>query len=195
MKRVTLSRNPYGTGNLIAGKYTFTEGVTVLVGKNGSGKSTVLRMLEPYLAKKGIVVEKYDNLHDGGNHALQAAVWEGELDAVFKRAFHSEGEQIITNIGDFVMRIGKRIRAMDEGQELWVLGDAMDSGLSINNVLQLKNVMEFMAADAKRKKIKFYVVVSANTFALARNARCIDVTTGTKKVFLTYSQFEDFIVG
>ena len=71
----------------------------------------------------------------------------------------------------------------------------MDSGLSINNILQLKNVLEFMVADAKRKKIKFYVVVSANTFALARNARCIDVATGAKKVFLTYSQFEDFVVG
>ncbi len=194
MKRVKLCSNPYGEKDIIAGNYTFDEGLNVLIGKNGSGKSTVIRLLEDYLRKRKTTFDAYDNLRNGGNNALQAAVWHGNFDAVFRRAFHSEGEQIYTNVGDFIGRLGKIIKTIPEGKEFWVLGDAMDSGLSVNNIKEVKDVFNFILKDAQKRNVKLFVVLSANTFGLARNARCVDVTTGKVHRFNSYEEFEQHIM-
>ena len=41
-------------------------GVTVLTGCNGTGKSTLMRLMKEQLERGEIPVYLYDNLHDGG---------------------------------------------------------------------------------------------------------------------------------
>lgn len=78
-RKFRLWKDPYDCGFDLWKKKTIEikSGVTVLVGCNGIGKSTLLNNIESLLKKDKIPVIHFDNLSDGGSNARsEKYLWE-----------------------------------------------------------------------------------------------------------------------
>ena len=179
-------------------KFSFEENcVNVLVGKNGCGKSTLLREVEYFLSKEDIPHIVYNNLRDGGSNATSKYGFYGHMDLMASSLFNSEGQNIHQNIGVFASQIRQAKLKMEKNgaKTLWVLIDALDSGLSIDNIVDVKeNLFSLVLDDFKMSGLSVGFIVSANTFELARDYDCIDVKTAKKIRFNTYDEFRDFVL-
>ena len=200
-----LEKRYYGENYDLYKKKTITinEGLTVLVGCNGSGKSTMLHQIEEQLKKENIPVMSFDNLKDGGSRAISSAGFFNDFDFMATALASSEGENIVLNIGKlasclraFIKRgeiAGRKdsfmngiLKAMREenGEEIkeipnerWLLLDAVDSGLSVDNIVEIKEgLFKTILEDAGDCKV--YILISANEYELARKENCFDVYNG-----------------
>ena len=191
------------------------SGLTVLVGCNGSGKTTLINNIESELKKNNIPCYYYSNLRDGGpSKSLSNAISENNLSLAAMAWSSSEGENITINLNnrysqfqEFMTtgRVQTRFTRLQdafgdtpyqipETKERWILFDAIDSGYSIDNVIDLKNSISEMIRHFSDNGYELYVVVSANEFELAYQTPCMDVTNGKYMTFDTYDQFKKFIV-
>ena len=86
-------------------KVTIKDGVTVLVGCNGIGKSTFLKQIKKQLEKDDIPVILFDNLMEGGERGREKAFGMGNI-GFFATAFNSsEGENIVMNLCQLASRL------------------------------------------------------------------------------------------
>ena len=210
MRTFKLVKDYYDQGFNIFKKATavFNPGVTVLVGCNGYGKSTMLNVIESQLESDNIPFIKYDNLTEGGNTAKSHFLFENDFTSLATSMMSSEGEQIHYNfsllcgtLGNFV-RTGKNTfrpnafagvfgekKKEITSNERWVLIDAIDSGLSIDNIEEIKKLFELMEEDAKANGKELYIVVSANSYEVVRNTNGYDVN---KCEYVTFKDYEDY---
>ena len=195
MRTFKISRDWHGLGCNIYQKSTVTinPGVTVLVGCNGCGKTTLIKQLKKQLEKEGIPVLSFDNLHDGGHNAISAAMFHQDFAFVNSSMQASEGENITLNIGNFAQRIGDYQRRHADAEELWLFFDAVDSGLSVDNIVDLKEIL-FSLILQHRGKTDVYIVASANEYELARGEACFDVLRCKYTEFKTYDAYRKFIL-
>lgn len=175
-------------------KIKFDPGLTVLVGCNGSGKSTILLHLKSKLENKGIKYISFNNLTDGGDYARSKASFYGDLEFLSTSICSSEGENIIMNLRDIASRIGTISRKYDNIKELWILLDAIDSGLSIDNIIQVKDLFDLVIEDNKQRGTDIYIIASANEYELARGEQCFDVTNCKYITFKDYEDYRNFII-
>lgn len=79
-----IDKAPYDEGiNLYKkSRIVIREGVTILVGPNGMGKSTLLKTIEHKLEKNNIPVYIYNNKSDGGSTAMQKALNRNMIDVL-----------------------------------------------------------------------------------------------------------------
>jgi energy-coupling factor transporter ATP-binding protein EcfA2 len=199
---------------------TINEGVTVLVGCNGMGKTTLLHQMRDQLKENGIPFVSFDNLKDGGHQSISAASFYHDFEFMATALASSEGENIVLNLGKLASTLrnfiktgdasGSRDRlenafakAMwgksgdDEKQEVpnerWLLLDAVDSGLSVDNIVELKECLfKTILKDAGDAKI--YIVVSGNEYEIARGENCFDVFNGQYVKFADYDEYRQFIL-
>lgn len=217
-----LHQDPYGTGEKLfkRKKITINPGVTVLVGCNGAGKTTLLRSIETQLKENKIPVLKYDNLHDGGGRAVSFAAASGDIQFAATAAMSSEGENIVMNLGRVASSLRPFIRtgetpdrsdklakafaravwgdAADKEdekipKERWLFFDAVDSGLSIDNVVDVKEYL-FKTILEDAGDCDVYILVTANAFEVARGEECFDVYEGKYRTFKTYEAYRKFIL-
>lgn len=118
------------------------------------------------------LVIKYSNLHDGGTLAKDRALLENKIDVLTRLAFGSEGEAMTENLGTLAKDIGIKIRR-SKAKNIWLLLDAMDSGYSIDNVVEMKDFFGFIQENDPDRN--FYIILPANAYELARGERCLDV--------------------
>ena len=197
MRKLKLMSNYYFPKEKIFKKceIELESGLTVLVGHNGSGKTTLIRQIKENLKQDGTPFISYDNLTEGGQNAVDKYGSLGKTDLVMSSMCSSEGEFINLNIGEFASDIGHfaREHKQKKSKELWILVDAMDSGLSINNIDAVKkDLFETVIDDCK--KIDVYIIVAANTYELARNEKCFDVVNGKYISFKDYEEYRKFIL-
>ena len=70
--------------------------------------------------------------------------------------------------------MGNFVRKNRSKEELWILMDAIDSGLSIDNIIDFKkNLVDVVLEDNKDKKV--YFIVSANEYEMAYDEKCFSV--------------------
>lgn len=209
MRKFKLERDYYEEGEKIFKKSNIVikPGVTVLVGCNGAGKTTLLKQIEHALKVEKIPCVKYDNLHEGASNAVSEAVFFEDFGLVAQLMCSSEGENISLNVGMFATKLRKFIKTGktksrlsilhennddNESNERWILFDAIDSGLSIDNIMEIKDLFNLIIEDGVGKDV--YIIVSANAYELARGEQCFDVYNGKYITFSNYEDYRNFIL-
>ena len=104
------------------------------------------------------------------------------LSALASVDFHSEGEQLFFNFGEAIQEIGQFIRKNKEKEEKYILLDALDSGLDIDGIDQVLQILNIIAKENKGTKI----LVTAKNYAIIDKQLCLDVRKGIR------IKFEDF---
>lgn len=195
-------------------------GLTVLVGCNGAGKSTLLRNVYAHCKDNYIPVLRYNNLSDGGSSSIGELMYMGNYADSAGLMMASEGEAIKSNIGrlstnfghffekgyidDYSTRLSRvfasnsALKEQDErfakSNERVLLFDAVDSGLSVDSVVEIKELFELMVNDIKSYAKDIYILIAANEYELARNVDCFDVNAGKYLTFNDYEDYRNFIL-
>lgn len=219
-KTINTWRDPYDAGFSTCRKkqVEIQPGLTVLVGCNGSGKTTLLHNIKTVLKKEKIPVFYYDNEKDGGTNSISESLFYGNLSFSATALCSSEGENISLNLSKIASKLRKFIetgdnedrfnvlaKALDSdyeddkeenniSNERWILLDAMDSGYSIDNVIEMKNLFDLIIEDAKNFNVELYIVISSNEYELAHERDCLDVTEGKYIKFASYEDYKNFIL-
>ena len=215
-------RDPYGEGFSTCRRreIAMNPGLTVLVGCNGAGKTTMLNNIEAVLKKEKIPCKSYNALVEGTN-SIGSMFFNEEMELAAGLMTASEGEAQNINIGIFsaglreFIRTGKynsgrkedrlaeifmseeRKKAENERpvpKERWILLDASTSGVSIDSILEIKGLISLMKEDAESMGIELYVIVATNEYEMANGEECLDVMTGCYKTFKTYNSYRKFIL-
>lgn len=192
----------------------FEPGISVLVGCNGAGKTTLLLNIKEEMKKQSIPCNLYDNLKDGGSNSLSEAFYFGNMDLGIDLWTSSEGEAIKINFGrdsakikGFLKdgfydnrsnRLARLFSKDTEKKEVVnkrvLLFDAVDSGLSVDSIVEIKGVFDLILEDAKQLGIDVYIIISANEYELARGSNCFDVNEGKYLKFKDYEDYRKFII-
>lgn len=198
MRTFKIDKDYYTEGEVIFKKnnVTINPGMTILVGCNGTGKTTLLNHISEELRSNNIKYLKFNNLTDGGNNAKDKALnIDNDMLLLATLATSSEGENIKINISNFATKLGKFFSTYKNEKELWVLLDAIDSGLSIDNIDEIKEFIPFILDHEGNGKIKdIYFVISANSYELARGKKCFDVYNCEYITFKDYENYRNFIL-
>lgn len=196
MIEVKRYKDPYDLKHYLfkTGTVMLNEGLTVVIGRNGCGKSTFCWQLEDYCKKNNIPYYNYDNYKQGGTHAHSEYSFLEDFDALCSTLFHSEGEQIFYNLGRQVQKISSFIKEHKDSKQLVIILDALDSGFDVEGIKQLKDIVNVMINDCSKHEIELYVVITANNYALIHKNSCMDVKTGEYHYFDNYGAYEKFIL-
>jgi predicted ATP-dependent endonuclease of OLD family len=199
------------------GTITLEEGVTVIVGCNGIGKTTLLAQIKQQLNKENIPCFSFDNLHEGGSHARAAAASENDFTFMATSMASSEGENIVMNMGKIAQALGHFVTTGESvkrgdrltqafakavfgeqkthvnSKERWILLDAIDSGLSVDNIVDIKELL-FQTILKHKGDTSVYIIVSANEYEMARGEQCFDVYHGKYRQLKTYEAYRKLIL-
>lgn len=156
----------------------FEPGFTVLIGCNGSGKSTTLGYIRHYCRRNDVPVIEFDNITDGGQHIASKGLFYGDTALGATAMVSSEGERILLALGRKSSEIGYFMRHNRSAKEVWILFDALDSGMSIDNIADFKEYLIKTILEDAPEGQNVYIVASANEYELARGEDCISVQTG-----------------
>ena len=220
-RKFILERDYYDEGFNLYKKKTITikPGVTVLVGCNGIGKSTLLRQIKDNLKKENVPYITFDNLKDGGGHAVSEASFYGNFGFMATAMCSSEGENIVMNMGNLAARLrefvdkgedpkekmhiklaksireinGEEIDEPEIPKERWILLDAVDSGLSVDNIVDIKEQL-FKTILEYNYGNEIYIVISANEYEMARGEQCFDVYNGKYLTFRDYEEYRNLVL-
>lgn len=77
--------------------------------------------------------------------------------------------------------------------ERWILLDAVDSGLSVDNVTDIKEQL-FKMILGHNYENDIYIVISANAYEMARSEQCFDVYNGKYVKFADYEEYRHFVL-
>ena len=172
---------------------TFESGVTVLVGCNGSGKSTLLRQIDYNLRRENIPHIFHDADKDDARRKREEAIYYDDISFISVSLCSSEGENIYNVLNDVVKEMGRLTRRNPDAKELWFLFDALDSGLSIDAIAELKtDLFQFVIEQNPDKDV--YIIVSANGYEFANGERCYDVANCKEITFKDYDDYRKFIL-
>ena len=191
-------------------------GITVLIGCNGAGKSTLQHIMMNNLKEEHIDFLYFDNMLHGGRNMMDKLDFEGKIDEILNRAFASEGENIRMNICECAKGIGKyiskgltndtekflslasifsdndKVKKEVKTKERWLFFDAIDSGYSIDNVLELKETFHMILDDFKDFNI--YIVVTANEYEMCIDEPCFNVIDGKYVYPKSYDEYKKIIL-
>ena len=170
-------------------------GFTVLVGCNGSGKSTMIRQIKHYCEENDIPVFLYDNYKNDNASNWDKWLNDGNIDFLTTSIVSSEGERIMINLNDIASQLGKFVQKNKGHKELVILFDAIDSGFSIDNVIDFKeSLIEFIIDDCERDGVTLYIVAASNAYELARGEQCLNVQTCKYVTIKTYERYRNIVL-
>lgn len=196
MRTITVDKNPYNRKLFTKDEINIEEGINILVGPNGMGKSTLITFIMNQIRElkdDSIYIQKYDNFYEGGQSAKTAYGFVGDTNALVRAFTSSEGEQIYDNFGALVIpKLKKKIESNKNIKEVWLVLDGLDSGLSIDVIKEVKDFLHFLIDNLSDKKV--YIIVAANSYEMTIGEKCIDVNTlKYHKEFKTYNSYSKFI--
>lgn len=190
-----IKKNPFDRILYSKDKVTIQRGLNVLVGCNGCGKSTMMKQFISILEENKLPLIKFDNYFDGGGESIQKAAFFGDFEFVSSMFGASEGERIYQNYVRILQTIGGKIhhdQQYKDSKYIFVLIDAIDSGLSVDNIIEIKDSFNFVQEMEKDKVIFF--IVTANEYEMARKENCINTRKCKPIKFKSYDDYRDFII-
>lgn len=202
------SCDPFKSGRkLYRSKYVIIKPneINCLVGCNGAGKSTIYTLIKEDLEINRYPFVSYDNLKDGGHNAMEEVSFLEDFAALAGRMTSSEGENINLNILSYLSLVAKIIKGeiirdnhfkkYRDTNHIFLLLDAVDSGFSIDNLDNLKNVLTELIHKANEVGKNLYIIAAANSFELVRNARAWKVQESKEEYFGTdYESYREYII-
>ena len=100
----------------------------------------------------------------------------------------------MTNLSTLATEIGRAVRTnKDNNKDLFVLLDAIDSGFSVDNILDLKEYLFNTILKDCNGKRDVYIICSANEYELCNGERCFDVQNAKYIEFKNYDEYKEFI--
>lgn len=195
---ISLHPDYYDTGHKLY-KYNSVDllpGITSLVGCNGSGKSTLLRQINDFTNLQKITCISYDDRLQGHSNLMGKLLFEGShLGDLAYMVKASEGERNYFGVGTFLQQLGKTIRSCEKHSksELIVLLDATDSGMSVDNIEELRNtLLDIVIPDANSSHVTLYIVVASNNYEWVHDNRLhvMNIVTGKYLNNLSYSMWK-----
>lgn len=173
---------------------TFEPGITVLVGCNGSGKTTLIKQLNHEITRNlKLPCVYFNNLEKGGRESLSSAFYYQDFSFVSAMMSASEGEGIALNMQKVACLIGNMFKKNPDSDEYWILLDAIDSGLSVDAVADIKKGLFKTIFDIYGNK-NVYVIISANEYEMARGEKCFDVVDCKYINIKSYDRYRNVIL-
>lgn len=194
MRIFTVPTNPFDDDTRLYSrkKVTFNPGLTALIGCNGSGKTTLMMLIKDELQKdKDVLLLSYNDRFDGQSNLMEALAFRDDMSGVAGMFMSSEGERIIRGVGYFAQGIRKRIQKANP-KEIWILLDAVGSGLSIDGIQDVKALAKAVIEDNQGTDV--YFVVSTNEYEFSAGNDNIDVTTFRHMRFINYEEYRNYIL-
>lgn len=196
MLTVQIPIKPYDDEKIYSkSEHAFNDGITILVGPNGVGKSTILLFLKEQCQKKKIPVFLYDNYTDGGAHAKSKYSFYNDFAALATAMCSSEGQQIYMNFSYMMQSLGNFVRKNKGAEKVALAFDAIDSGLDLANIAEIKDFLADVVKDIQKAGTQAYVLITANSYGFVKNSRCYDVAKNKEITFDSYEAYEKFILG
>ncbi len=192
--KFTISKCPFGDSKRLYSSSTLKikPGLTPVVGCNGSGKSTLLILLKDQLKdREGARILEYNDRIDGGHNLMERMAINNDMTGVANMFVSSEGERIYRGVGDFVGKIARVVRK-EKPKELWCLIDCVGSGLSIDNIVEVKDIISLIQED--NPDIFIYAVLPTNEYEFVRGETCIDAGTLKPVSFNDYEEYREFVM-
>lgn len=203
---------------------TIQPGITILVGCNGSGKSTLLRHIKRLLEQEDIdyrrhgqnpktLLISYDEEHDGRTTSRERYGESSDFVNLSRSLLSSEGENIVNNIGNQVIktlsffgayREGKVCyngpeptkKLFDSAERVVVLLDGIDSGLSLDVIEEVNDLFKMIVKDYQETlpDIPLYIIATSNTYEMTKGNTCINCRSMATIKFPTYESYHMFIL-
>lgn len=187
----------YGAPNnlFVRKNINIEPGLTVLIGCNGSGKTTCLKLIKNACKEQNIPCFAYDNLSQGGSNGIENCMRTGNYAAMARNLISSEGEKIIVNLEPAASQIGQFVRKNQNSDKIVITMDAIDSGLDIEGINLIKNcLLRPIIADCRKNNIEAYIIIAANAYETANGEKCLYPRSGNYKTFSDYESYKVFIL-
>lgn len=99
------------------------------------------------------------------------------------------------SLGKFAGRLGNFVRNHSDAKTLVVTMDALDSGYSIDNVVEAKELLfKTVLKDCESKGIELYIFVTANAYELASGEKCFNPIKGEYISFENYEKYRKYVL-
>jgi len=196
---IVVKTKPFGdeTKLYLRKNFTFTPGLTSLVGCNGSGKSTMIDFyLKPYARKNKIEYIIWNDRRSGGSHLMQQCMDSDDMNGVISLFMSSEGERISYALFDVFKNVGRCFRAC-KGNPVMIMFDAIDSGMSVDEICETRDViLDLVIPDAEKQNVTPYFIIAANNYEWCSDPRIhnIDIQTGKSLDINNYNDYKKIIL-
>ena len=176
---------------------SISPGLTVIVGRNGYGKTSFLHSLAEQLDKKKIPYVSWSDNEYGRGNGREILLYNDNIEGLASMTCHSEGESMLASFGNFFMRKAGRAVSncvKNNDKEIFFFIDQLDSGLDIYQIDDIKKIIkETILPDLKERKITGYFLVTANSYEMVDGEDCIDPVTGKHHSFNSLSEYREYI--
>ena len=201
--KIRLVKDPYEDDRrFYKGRNTsFQPGLTTLTGCNGIGKSTLVKNITDELKSRGTPYFLFDNLGESGgeknafrmiNEAISSRNGAEEFFSGLSVLSLSEGEKIITSLNRFMKGCATAINETSVGYgELWLLFDAVDSGLSADFIEDFKDMLRNLYKDIMQAHplMQVYILVTSNSYETCHGTAVYSVAKNRYVNIRTYEAF------
>ena len=194
---ITLTRmNNFADQKLyVRSSYELHPGLRFLVGRNGAGKSTFLRIVEEYCKENNIkYVSMHEDVERGSNSLARYLNTAGSLSTFATYSMSSEGERIYINLCEKAQDIGAQIARKKKGDKFILIIDGVDSGLDIKMLQEVRSFLHMVEKSCIEQELEYYILITANNYGFIEGEQCLDVKRLSDIRFNSYQEFADFIV-
>lgn len=205
--------NPkYTNNNSIPVSVNLQPGITMLIGSNGTGKSTLLNQINSIFNKGSWEDIEFNNCikNDYGCYLYNNVQEEKftkqswledsmNINRLAETFENSEGQDMWDYLYYKLPEIGSAVRKSKHKKQkgIFILLDGLDSGLSLDMLYKIKkDLLDFIIREETTDDYKVYLICSANSYEFIKGYRCFDVVTLKEVNFIdTYENFEDYMLG
>lgn len=192
-----------------------SNNVYCLVGCNGLGKSTILHQMiydhpnsldktafdinsiidpNPFMGNLEKGKENYEEFYillNSQTVPTRYQVKDNDIYSIFGM-FKSKGENTIHNISPSLKSIFSIVKTL-ENKEVYILLDDLDVGVSVDVLIELSQVINRLELLLKDLNINYYIVITANSYELAKRFKCIDTITMEEISFKDYEDYSKYV--